>query len=333
MKIKNKIILGATSLLVLSGVSAATSTFAWYTASRQVDVSLTNIQAVNSSTGLTVKYNSNDAEKLRNEGSEVDPISAAIDPVTELPGDGTASLTFDDALTDVSSKGDGSFVKPLWGPLDSGVYADNCVGGYENEAAYKVDNHDDASWYHQVTFNFKADGTGSEISLYLDANKVTTYVKDVAGSTLSVANSVRVSAVSNDTLLWYANINGTGDTAKYISTASSSTIEEDVDSTKILGNTFFEGSDYGAGNVYQGDTALATKKFYTDPTTGYLGTLDPKDTGVGDNIDVTFYIWIEGTDASTVADNIASNDLEADFNLSLGFHTINMSNVENTDNI
>ena len=346
MKIKSKLILAATSMLVLSGVAAGTSTFAWYTANRQVDFAVTNINAQSSAVGLGVAYDPDTTLAARNTTGGADPMTTGSDPTeddsTDIP------FTFTNALTDVSGIGDGNFVKPMFGPTDDDSYS-NIVGEWTDESTYQTD-YANVSWYHAITLRFTATGTTAtaKSAVYLDSSDVTTSIAEYNATTdtNTVINSVRIASVVGATQINYCNINGIE--ASYITDVSEGTATSNsVTTPTVLDNTFFGTTNVGGSAVYQGDgTKPADKVLFNDYSLGYLGTIVPTanddyeaavDEAAGragvetdENLWVTFYIWVEGEDSSTVADN-STNDQTLDFDLSLGFHTIDLSTIEVVD--
>jgi len=163
MKIKSKLILAATSLLVLSGVAAGTSTYAWYTANRQVELEVTNISAIAQLSTLTMKYEY--SENARNGSDEngtdgIDPFS-----IDESSADSAIVGTFSKTLTDVSSNGDNSYLKPIFDAT-----GENSVGFWANENEYiGSPNADNDVFYHRMVFTFTISGTES-VALYLSPN-------------------------------------------------------------------------------------------------------------------------------------------------------------------
>jgi len=338
MKIKNKLILAATSMLVLSGVAAGTSTFAWYTANSRVEFDLTNIAAQSETTSLDVEY----VESPRNvwddpstteldEGG-IDGFASETDPNSD-PGN-AAALTFGytGKLTDVSSIGDGNFVKPIW-DNDGGTDSTDSVGFWTDEADYEAE-HEGIVWYHEFTLKFTAGGTGGAVALYLSPNTSKTFVSEntTNGGDLTVEDSVRFSAVdtSSGDQIFLANPNGNAEES-FIASDATVAAESDVNTVKpdlaVLDNSSFFGNANGGTNFASSDfvsgNANTGEILYSDvEQSGYLGEMDP--TGATDDdksTTVTFYTWIEGTDIDTVAD---ATDFFGEFDMKLSFYTLDI---------
>jgi len=327
MKIKSKLILAASSLLVLSGVAAGTSTYAWYTANRQVELGITNISATAQLTTLKMTYD--DDQNERNFGTD------CTDPFTLDAKSANSAIvgSFSNTLTDVSSRGNGSYLKPIFGAnVDDGD-----VGFWENEAKYIASpNADTDVFYHQIVFTFKTKGTETSV-LYLSPNSSVTEDTSAVDSDLAVANAVRfsistvaeASETEHTTEMIYANPNGTSE-AKYLADTTGTTAV-DVPTTGTYGilekATFFDNVDnYTEADMYYG-TGASTKTLYNDKDTGYITEVPP-------STDYTFFyiavdVWIEGTDVDCI-ENIADEDYYGLFNLNLEFYSLNKGSMTST---
>jgi len=351
MKIKSKLILAATSLLVLSGVAAGTSTYAWYTANRTVSLSATTINATAAVSALSIKYYdvADDTESANSFNDR--NIDTATDPGTAVTTGANSALTFDNKLTDVSGlgnevSGSAKFVKPIFGAADSSAI-DNMVGEWGGESIYQA-SHAGISYYHEFTYTFIVSGT-EEVALYLTSDNTLTYANEVDGGNTSSANSVRISTVVDEVLAadqtvpgtlenhsgqdYYINPNsdstGTNEANTYLSYSDPTFISNSVTSvtSNILDDApttgFFAKNDsFTEAELYQGAGTSTTLLKYTDPSTGYLATLTP--THGEDSVNITFKTWIEGTDAQTAA---SSDDLAAAFAIGLGFYTLTIGTL------
>ena len=94
MKIKSKLILAASSLLVLSGVAAGTSTFAWFTANQSSTVDVTSIGVYTNTNELSIGVTPQDGVFTANSGVDTTDYSYAADLAVE-----------NSSLTDVSGNG------------------------------------------------------------------------------------------------------------------------------------------------------------------------------------------------------------------------------------
>ncbi|MFA5236109.1 MAG: hypothetical protein WC399_04645 [Bacilli bacterium] len=102
MKTRNKLLLSASAMLVLSAGAMVTGTVAWFTATRQVDVNFSNVKVMTTQADMAVEL-----------------VSATY---TATPSQGVLDISgVDSTATDIS--GDGvNFYKPVWG-IDEGVTA------------------------------------------------------------------------------------------------------------------------------------------------------------------------------------------------------------------
>jgi len=327
MKIKSRLILAASSLLVLSGVAAGTSTYAWYTANRQVELGISNISATAQLTTLSMTYEND--QNVRNYGTD------AVDSFTldESTAESAVVGSFSKKLTDVSSKGDGSYLKPIFAPnVDDGD-----VGFWESEAEYRASpNADEDVFYHQIVFTFKTKGTETSV-LYLSPNSTVT--ENVSGDDddLEVANAVRfsISTVAEATVpvntveKIYANPNGNSE-AKYLADTTGTTAV-DVPTTGTYGilekSTFFDNVDnFTEADMYYG-AGDSTKKLYNAKDTGYITEVSPSTEFT--NFYVAVDVWIEGTDADCI-ENISDEDYYGLFDLNLEFYSLNKGSMTNT---
>jgi len=326
MKIKNKIILGITSLLVLSGVSAATSTFAWYTANRQVELGVTNVGATAQLSTLNMTY---DTEKnTRN------AVEGGVDPMTGgIPADTTAFAgTFIKDLTDVSSKGNHTFVKPIWGPsVDTINNTGTAVGFWKDEDTYQAtQNAENSVFYHQLVFTFTVSGD-KIVDLYLSPKSKVT---NSGSSIINAADAVRFSMSSKtgvdgstDTQMIYANPNGDGESTYLAGTTdtTATTIGDNPGFGVLEKSSFFaKNKNFTPTELYFGDGEAEGLVKDDDVTTGFLAQLGPSVT----TVDVTVDMWIEGTDTNCKDTDDA--DFEGIFDTNLEFYTLDQSIMTNT---
>jgi hypothetical protein len=311
MKFKSKILLAACSLLVLSGATAATSTFAWYTANRQVTAALNTVGVQAQLTNLSVAF---DDSK-----SDTDVTKKA----TADTGD-TFTLQTSTNLTDASGNGLGTFIKPMWKSKLVGDIQDNVVGYYTSQDDYHTKSGTTDNWSHKFAMTFTAAGS-EEVALFLSPKSTVTNSTTNTGS-MNAANSVRYSLIVDSAATdIYCNPNGTGElsywtkpgtgTTPVINTVSLSTAADgDNSASQILDNTWFTASavNYTAAGL--------TKATYANQN-GFIKTLTPT-TGHPATCSVVFYVWVEGTDAQTVTDD---TDFSAAFNMMFQFYSIKTS--------
>ena len=346
MKIKSKLILAATSLLVLSGVAAGTSTYAWYTANRQVSLGITNISAEAQLTSLDMSYDT--ALNTRNSADGDDPFTnntTAVHP-NEFSG------SFTKKLTDVSSQGDHKFIKPIFGAHDT----DAPTEWWNDENAYlsAPTNAGKDVFFHRFVFTFTAsfdDAAKDGVALYLSPTSTVTEVSDDL-NLLTVANAVRMSFSTTyvkegaDTEMIYANPNGSAEnfylanTTDFVKDAIGTEPGFDVLEENESTGFFDRDTNYTESEFYfgTGDSGSGTQitKFDAD-TVGFLAQLEPGDDSATPATDpvttayITLDIWIEGTDAACISETTYA-DYSGLFDVSLEFYELNMASMFDSGN-
>ena len=113
MKTKSKLLLALSALTVGTVAAGATSTYAWFTASRNATMNITNITATNTRGNLNIGY--------------FDLQASA--PVTGNTTN-TETLRSDTPLYDVSSRDGSTFYAPVWGTGDTPIGYKNTKEGY-----------------------------------------------------------------------------------------------------------------------------------------------------------------------------------------------------------
>lgn len=313
MKLKNKILLAASGLLVLSGAAATTGAFAWFTATRTASVAGTGYKVQSNTTDLSIAASLSD-------GGKSDPEA----------GSGQ-SVTFDKKtynLTDVS--GDGvHFVKPVF---DS----NNEIKGYTalSPEAQKVEKTDSASYSYwiDITLTFTATGArqlGIFISNY-------TFSANTDGE---IYKAGRVAFLNSEktTLLGYATPNGAAATRKKDAGASPDTTPKYVKGTPSESDpkTSYDEAPVSDLNtdpkkpvVHLGtedftpvtDADFASAESWTFKTNGYIGkTAGSNGTGT---LSVVERIWLEGTDDACGGIGNGSTNLSKSFGLDISFYGV-----------
>lgn len=269
MKIKSKLILAASSLLVLSGVAAGTSTFAWFTANQTATAEVTSIGVNTNTDELSMAVTAEDTTIFpNNTGEEPDSLFVA------------ATDAENDQLTDVS----GSGVDLYKGTVDT----DGVVGG-----SYTI------PFTAPYCFNFDVTFTNSNpdkaMAVFLSSTSSINPTTEADENDEALAKSMRVAILNsakNESLAYYAPndsatsqiLTGTGG-ALSTSNANASDLDLTTNDQNILL------SDYTTD--YTDDTATTTAD-----AKGYIGTIPATQ-----SLQVTARIWIEGTDAD--CDNVA----------------------------
>jgi len=269
MKLKSKLVLAASSLLVLSGVAAGTGTYAWFTANQSVDANINNIGVESHGNGLTIAAASSDA--------------------TNLVGDDTNSTTYNKiftssaSLTDVSSDGI-NFYKAS---LDANG---NITGAALRTPATGVT----APLYYEVKVTFTRTNISEPMAIYVSkSTSIVSQNDSIAADHKDLANAARIAILNSakSSVLAYMAPNDTITTDyKYVSaTASPFTTALDVPASTnaYYDNTYTtDVSDYTLNSA----TKAASRAGMGD---GWLLNL----TGAIASADVYVRIWLEGTDS------------------------------------
>lgn len=319
MKLKNKILLGASSLLVLSGAAATTGTFAWYTANRQATVNVTNMSVTSQVATLSITMNKLDDDTIKEDeagGEEgVRTISDTTNKLVDVSGNGSSTA---------------SFVKPYFDFTGNGGTSN--VAGWWDEATYKG-LYANSIWYHKFTYKFSI--SNQDVALYVSP-KSSVKTNSDTGRAANVDKSVRVSALidtvdtttqtptaaSSTKQVLYMDFNG-DTTPKYWGKPSESTTVEPTENNvsvtdgAVLTSTFFTGDSAENNKV-----ADFTKGNYNNYTKGYLG-----DIAKDDSIYISFIVWIEGTDSNTKLGTDSNADDSTGFDLDLQFYTLQIGDI------
>lgn len=322
MKLKNKILLGASSLLVLSGAAATTGTFAWYTANRQATVNVTKMSVTSQVATLSIAMNKLDGDTIE----------------TDQAGEGEGVRTISDTtnrLVDVSGNGSSitSFVKPYFDFTGKGETSN--VAGWWDEATYKG-LYQNSIWYHKFTYKFSI--SNQDVALYVSP-KSSVKANSDTGRAANVEKSVRVSAIidtvdtknpnpteaTSTKQVLYMDFNG-DTTPKYWSKPSESTTvtpnetNVSVADGAVLTSTFFTGDNAANNKVTD-----FTKENYKNYSKGYLG-----DITTDGSIYISFIVWIEGTDSNTKLIELGTDsnaDDSTGFDLDLQFYTLQTGDI------
>jgi|GEM_PF-3050236 hypothetical protein len=305
MKLKNKILLAASGLLVLSGAAATTGAFAWFTATRTATVAGSNYKVQSNTTDLSITASLSDGGTTV-EGTVSD----------------NQSVTFNTPynLTDVS--GDGvNFVKPVF---DS----NNEIKGYTalSADAQKVQKADGKgySYWIDIKLTFKATG----------ARQLGIFISDYTFSASTdgqIYKAGRVAFLDSEkaTLLGYAAPFGADKTLNYVKgTPSESDNKTSYDEAPV--------SDLGAEKVHtasaspeaftqvtDGWVSTTPEPSWTFATNGYIGSTSKGTDGTDGTLSVVERIWIEGTDASCGGENNNDNaNLGKSFGLDINFYGV-----------
>lgn len=342
MKTRSKLLLAAVSLLTVSVAATATSAYAWYTANRHVESSVTKM-GVSSTTGNLTITRPTDA---------VDSFSLIKQPTQSNPAytdNGSATPDYSGtlngvALTDVSSKGLGDFAKPKFSADGSSI-----VGNYkitENSTAAKrggdtVTIASGVSVYGVVTMEFEIHNVTSNTS----ADDLNVYIRNAsftsANSKSNVINAARFSIIdlaeSNPTNPYlYCNPTGaetlkyydSGTTEKYLATGTA-TNEEGAEAAATAAQ-----KDKNADWIQDQNTGKLFVSKHPDVTSP-SDTNNTKSNGflckIGANASHKFLLtmWIEGTDPECTLSSGDDTDITLETNLSLNISLYALNSTPN----
>lgn len=324
MKLKNKLILGASALLVLSGAAAGTGTYAWFTANRQVNLNVANISAKSYLTSLTVDLVT-DAKNTHSKKENADT------------GD-SITLETTKHVTDVSGYGDSAltYAKPLWD--ETGLAENDNIVGWASAPASSAT----VQWFYYFKLSFTVTGT-NPVALYLDP---TTTISAGSGDNLGITKALRFSVIDGVTSgaqKWYCAPNSTDSAFSYSTkdTTTHATVDNTaatvndvktdiaVTSTLVLSKTattgFFAKTEaYTANDLDK--KADATNNY--KKVGGYLTDLDPTSTDGGETHNYIFAFWLEGSDFTKkfTGNETVFSDAGLDINLKLS--TVQLSDIK-----
>jgi len=328
MKLKSKLVVAASALLVLSGAAAGTGAYAWYSANRVTTLGISNIGAQSGSASLETELvpgvgNVEEATAKGTHDTITDSVTMTFTWKKTTPVEGSDPVISHEPnyLTDVSGCGDAvaSYQKLVPGT----------TGYYGTEATYQglVGNE---HAYYDMTFALKctlsSGNAETKMALFLSPQS---YIKDFNTSAhVKVAESVRFSVLYGTTAptgraatasglnqMLVANPNAAFTTSKenlYLDTSHAEKDVTTIEGVKAFDNTFFANgaNDYLAGALEQ--TKTTADNYYQKK--GWLGDVTLAANG-STEVYVVFHVWIEGLDPQTVVDS-ATGDMQykAQFN-------------------
>ena len=334
MKTRSRLLLAAVSLLTVSVAATATSAYAWYTANRQVSANLTQMGVQATSGTLSIEHATGVEDSFKTGVSNKED---NYNLVASASGK---------ALTDVSSKGDGKFIKPKFSHDNKTIVGDYTQTGenigqktvkLSNGVAAGESTATEISAYGVISLaitisNSAATGADS-LDVYIDPTKTS------LTSTLdSAENSARFSIIEvggQTNPYMYCSPTAVSETPT--ADASESTTVPAKEGYKYIEKTTQEGkvsfsekelSDTSDGLIQdKGKDKLFTKKGVvasSSSTTknkpnGYLCTL-----GAGSSKTYLITMWVEGTDPDCKVGETSLEDsiLVSDLSLKLGLYAL-----------
>ncbi len=300
MKIKNKILLAASGLLVLSAAAAGTGTYAWFVANNSGTLG-TTFHAASNNPELKFTVTPTDTVHLNGGLAEAGSL-ANITPVTS---DGEQKSA-DSKLTDVSSNG-----KTFWKASLSNGSVDSLSDKTTPYTVQGMESTSTAPYYYEFALTFSHTLTNLPMAVFLSSGSSITAVTATGDGAVEqqekndkLAGCMRaaiVDSTKNNLLAYYAPNETIDNTYKFYDGADKTTNHKELNVTNLGFATGYNQNLLDSTYVtdvtdmtYQADTTNATS---TKP--GYLGTL------AANNGTLTVYlrIWIEGEDAD--CDNTA----------------------------
>lgn len=281
MNKKNKVLLGAIGLVLLSGIAATSSTFAWFTTVRTASISYSEATVQSSDGNLAIEYLSS-----LNTWSGAPSYDAAANKVT---------IAGANKVTDISGDGK-TFYKPVW---TTPVTAASSIETVPTTGDSGVAD----GFYIDFTVRLSRDNAVAENGLKVYLGTGTTIApKDSSNDKdTGAVKAARLAVIDHegDVKVRWAPEEETG--AKYITTGTSS----------LYGVSGFEtttDSNYKHGEITSADSKAAADQ------AGFLVADLSKN--VANQRDVTFRIWLEGEDSD--CDN---DILGGVFNVNIALYT------------
>ena len=262
---KSKIILPAVALLTISTVAAASSTVAWFTANRTVNVNLSQVAVYNPESDLNVTLVKDD-----NAGTSVDNTKNA--QIVTLP-----SYMRDGSVDAANKKVYKKDVVTSEYSLVNGYSTDTATIAGESKVIYRATH-----W----TMNFSMVGASTnDYGVLLDMGKTKCTIVNNEDNG-KVSQAFRIAFVSEDAVTVLAPF----------STATSLTYVKDTDGT--IKNDGAYTSEIVSSSLK--DKAIKTSEVTAttdfNAANGYVGTIDKSADGTVQTLSVECYAWFEGED-------------------------------------
>lgn len=273
MNKKNKVLLSAAAMLVLTGAAASASTFAWFTTVRNASVNYSQATVYTDSGNLSVA------------------LASSLSTLTDS-GTGTALvLTGSNRITDISGEGS-AFYKPVWNSADTNGTTADSISTIAVSGAGAADG-----FYVDFTLTIAQSNTdvGSDgMNVYLGGNTKINPVTPANSQDVQAANSARLAVLHAGTtqFVWAPE---SGDASyRYVSTGlpadSAYTVAGYKLNTQVAATALNDEFFVGAMSTYT--TVAAAEAAFVSP----IATLSPS----SPSMEVTFRSWIEGTDADCI---------------------------------
>ena len=319
MKTRSKLLLAAVSLLTVSVAATATSAYAWYTANRQVSANLTQMGVQATSGTLSISH-----------ASIGDSFSKEEVTMDEGTYDLVASAS--KALTDVSSTGDGLFIKPKFnhdytkivGEYDQtpktedtkiGQKTVNLSNGVSGSSTGAISAYGVISLAITIKNSGVANSAGA-IDVYIDPTGT-----NFSSGLPSATNSARFSIIevgSSNSVYMYCSPTTVEETEGYyyLKKGENNLISKE---TLTFTDTGIIQDKTGNRLFTKGSLVSSSSETTHTKSDGYLCTLAAQ-------AEKTFLItmWIEGTDPDCEVGNtsLSTSTLVSDLKLQLGLYAL-----------
>ena len=337
MKTRSKLLLAAVSLLTVSVAATATSAYAWYTANRHVEAKVNSL-GVHSSTGsLNIVHD-----------TSINQTNKTTNGIKESSTENSKSLVYttDSILTDVSSTGDGTFIKPKWDATGKADAA-NCVGTYgqEGDAPNKkvtlYGSGEKATKAYGVVslgVKFTNDGDAGSDDMYLYLDPTVTVEADPSSTKMSsdsVVNSARFSICEVDdttgavkSVKLYGNpksgVTVAGEEGKtkevnqYVSAASAKSVTlSNIETAKVVD----QGNLIGTSNRVTDPTAKENQEL----SKGFLCKISATN-----SVRYLITMWVEGTDDDCKFSASGDDSFMVEgLSIGLGFYALTAAPTQN----
>lgn len=260
MKTKSKLLLAISALTVGTVAAGATSTYAWFTASRKATMNITNITATNTRGNLNIGY------------FDLKPEAQVTGGTTN-----TETLRCDTKLYDVSSRDGTTFYAPVWGTGDTPIAYKETTEGY-------------------LTFGIVLINQGTDpISCYFDSanSSITGSENEPLARWTKVAINAQTEGSEQPTSFGANDITQPGHFVFMQNTEGS---EADSLKTYVDGTTTLDTATYQEGDNFfttvTGVDPMPTDNQNNEELDCYLG--DIQGTNGINRLYVTVSIWMEG---------------------------------------
>ncbi len=276
MNKKNKILISAAGMLILTAAAASASTFAWFTTVRNATIAYSQASVYTDSGSLEVTYK-----------------SSLLSTWTSTPAGATANLVLggSHSITDIS--GDGSdFYKPVWNAFDTSSTTADSI------SAITSTNSGDADGYYidfTVTIaRTNPSGTGMKVYLGPDTAILPATALDLEDeAAVAAARFAVIESTTNAPKMIWAPENDGVDLGDYMyidaGTPGVDTAYT-VDGFKLV-------DQEGVGGVADLVWSTPITEYTTIAAADAAGNMPSVvDLSTAVSSDVTFRAWIEGTD-------------------------------------